>query len=317
MTNASTAVDSAETPFRTGPSLGDPAGRRASGAVVGTGRVVPLRRLIATMAVLLAPGCGGGGDEGANQPPNAVSPVADGASAQPGDSLANAITSPNTPNLPPLPKTEEVKRKEARDAAVFGAAAARSRLIIDSATSGRGRVVVSLGAPTTDDDVGYGSMFRNSILTRELVRQAMLIAARDELGLATRDEVLGDVVPTSSGGPSIQLGSFTTDDRGPNKANHAFVLRGDGERAERLLKVDLPCPYLPGRRPQEAGGEGRAALPAGFSRRAGQARGQREAESHQGRREAACRRRGAALAARPDLGAREHPLGARGDPGRR
>ena len=29
------------------------------------------------------------------------------------------------------------------------------------------------------------------------------------------------------------------------QANHAFVLRGDGERAERLLKVDLPCPYAP------------------------------------------------------------------------
>ena len=52
-------------------------------------------------------------------------------------------------------------------------------------------------------------------------------------------------MPTASGGPSIQLGSYTIDDRGPDKANHAFVLRGDGERAERLLKVDLPCPYSP------------------------------------------------------------------------
>ena len=147
MTKAFTAVDSAEMrPFRTGPSLGDPAGLQASGAVFGPGRVVSLRRLIATMVVLLAPGCGGGGDEGANPPANAVSPVADGASAQPGDSLANAVTSPHAPNLPPLPKTDEVKRKEAAEAASFGAAASRSRLIIDSAASGRGRVVVSLSA---------------------------------------------------------------------------------------------------------------------------------------------------------------------------
>ena len=33
---------------------------------------------------------------------------------------------------------------------------------------------------------------RTGILQRELIRQAFLIAARDELGAATRDEVLGE-----------------------------------------------------------------------------------------------------------------------------
>src|SRR5262249_14677039 len=36
-------------------------------------------------------------------------------------------------------------------------------------------------------------------LVRELVRQSLLIAARDELGLPTRDRVLGDVLPDEDG----------------------------------------------------------------------------------------------------------------------
>ncbi len=88
-------------------------------------------------------------------------------------------------------------------------------------------------------------MHKNGILARELVRQAMLIAARDELGLATRDAVLGEPLPGSSGELSLRLGSFVSSGNGTMQTNHAFVTRGVGTRAERLLVVDLPCPYSP------------------------------------------------------------------------
>ena len=47
---------------------------------------------------------------------------------------------------------------------------------------------------------GWGLMpegkVHQGILARELFRQALLIAARDELGLLTRDAWLGDAMPT-------------------------------------------------------------------------------------------------------------------------
>jgi tetratricopeptide (TPR) repeat protein len=86
---------------------------------------------------------------------------------------------------------------------------------------------------------------KNGILSRELIRQAMLIAAREELGLATRDEVLGESLPAAADGSTIQLGSFMMSRNGIHLVNHAFVARGEGDRAERLVEVGLPCPYSP------------------------------------------------------------------------
>ena len=43
------------------------------------------------------------------------------------------------------------------------------------------------------------------ILERELIRQAILIAARDELGLATRDELLDDAPPARAEGPPLEI----------------------------------------------------------------------------------------------------------------
>lgn len=44
-----------------------------------------------------------------------------------------------------------------------------------------------------------------SALARELVRQAILLAARDELGLATRDAWLGDAMPTEGGNAPLEV----------------------------------------------------------------------------------------------------------------
>jgi hypothetical protein len=132
---------------------------------------------------------------------------------------------------------------QAADPATFGAAAARSRLVVARATDGRRRGVVALGAPVADDKAGMAAKLKNGILSRELVRQAMLIAARDELGLVTRDEVLGESLPAAPSGPTLELGSFMMSRNGIHLTNHAFVARGEGDRAERLLIVNLPCPY--------------------------------------------------------------------------
>ncbi|MEN6451855.1 MAG: hypothetical protein ABFC96_15300 [Thermoguttaceae bacterium] len=50
-----------------------------------------------------------------------------------------------------------------------------------------------------------GAYFHGDPLTRELVRQALLIAARDELGLVTRDAWLGDAMPTQGDNPPLDI----------------------------------------------------------------------------------------------------------------
>ncbi len=47
----------------------------------------------------------------------------------------------------------------------------------------------------TDRGNGYGIAFIDSDFKRELVREAILIAARDEIGALTRDELLGETAP--------------------------------------------------------------------------------------------------------------------------
>jgi tetratricopeptide (TPR) repeat protein len=54
------------------------------------------------------------------------------------------------------------------------------------------RGCVALGDPRADADRPTSTEARQSLLARELVSQALLISARDELGLATRNAVLGD-----------------------------------------------------------------------------------------------------------------------------
>jgi hypothetical protein len=44
------------------------------------------------------------------------------------------------------------------------------------------------------------------ILTREILRQALLIAAREELGLVTRDAWLGDAAPDANSARPLDLG---------------------------------------------------------------------------------------------------------------
>lgn len=215
--------------------------RQAPVAPPARGRTAGLRPWIAALLLLsLAAGCA---DQEPNRPENAAAaPAPVEVNAPP--AAPNVTTAP----VPPPRPSPEAERDRKLTAETFGPAASRSRLVVigrPGAGQGQDRGVVALGAPVSDDDAGYTAWFKNGILARELVRQAMLIAARDELGLATRDEILGESLPSAAGGPALELGSFTMSRNGIHLVNHAFVSRGEGAKAERLLAVDLPCPYSP------------------------------------------------------------------------
>ncbi len=95
--------------------------------------------------------------------------------------------------------------------------AVRSRLVVRSVGKDNdARKVVILGRPTGVQDIPeYNPPSRVDMLPRELVRQAVLIAARDELGLATRDQVIDETpaeAPTGDGG-AFEVASFIRDNR--------------------------------------------------------------------------------------------------------
>ncbi len=84
-----------------------------------------------------------------------------------------------------------------------------------------------------DADRGPGA----GLLARELVRQAVLIAVRDELGLATRDEVLGDgrLPSADEGDRAAEVVPVFV----PGASSRALIRRGEGGSAEILLDYDL------------------------------------------------------------------------------
>jgi uncharacterized protein HemY len=96
------------------------------------------------------------------------------------------------------------------------------------------RPVVGLGRPEVSRDIKDHQGTRQGILERELIRQALMIAARDELGLSTRDELLDDAPPGKAEGPPLELAILFR----PNDCR-AVVRRGAGEKAEDLLQHDL------------------------------------------------------------------------------
>ncbi len=74
---------------------------------------------------------------------------------------------------------------------------------------------------------------RQSHLMRELVRQAFLIAAREGLGLTTRDAWLGDAMPEDGDNLPLNLGAKA-------KRRKVEVLRGNGAQAKVVSSVLLP-----------------------------------------------------------------------------
>ena len=113
---------------------------------------------------------------------------------------------------------------------------ARSRLIV---TPVGARAVVTLAKSRSSADVAdEGGRFQ-PLLARELIRQAVLIAARDELGLATRDEVIGDSLPGPevAGGTTAEVASVFRLQPGTSRI---LIRRGKDAGADPILNRDLP-----------------------------------------------------------------------------
>ncbi len=93
------------------------------------------------------------------------------------------------------------------------------------------QTVVALAKPTGPlqfDDVKGGG---NGMITRELVRQAYLMAARDELGLVTRDEVL-EGLPIAKGEQVVSLSSgLRADGNG-----RVLIRQGEGDSKSVLFE---------------------------------------------------------------------------------
>ncbi len=123
---------------------------------------------------------------------------------------------------------------------VVDPAAIHTRMIvIPSEQKGQPQSVVALANPTCTGDLAQLQNTVGGILARELFRQALLIAARDELGLATRDELLGDARPAEAAGdPRAEL--ITVLRFGSASESQVLIRRTNGPRAEALLAQDLP-----------------------------------------------------------------------------
>ena len=90
--------------------------------------------------------------------------------------------------------------------AAEGPSWSHSRLIVVRPAEGtEKRPVVVLGHPTGVTEPAQAEGVQKGLLARELIRQAILLAARDELGLATRDELLGDSAPDGKGSASADF----------------------------------------------------------------------------------------------------------------
>jgi len=128
--------------------------------------------------------------------------------------------------------------------ATLDGSAVCSRLVVRTVGKDKdARQVVILGRPTGVRDIpDYSQPSRPDMLPREMVRQAALIAARDELGLATRDQVI-DETPADGkdgGGSTVEVVSFIRDNR-----SHEMIRRLEKEKSETIFSHETPT--TPGR----------------------------------------------------------------------
>ena len=116
-------------------------------------------------------------------------------------------------------------------------------VVIQSEKDGENRPIVALANPTSDVEPARLEDSIQGILARELFRQALLIAARDELSLATRDEVLGDSIPPAAkDAKNVELATVFHITKG--LANRAAVRNEKQGKYETLLKYELEGPQI-------------------------------------------------------------------------
>jgi tetratricopeptide (TPR) repeat protein len=114
---------------------------------------------------------------------------------------------------------------------------------------GAGSAIADEGRPATVDTVFLGVREPNleqtaPFLARELVRQAVLIAARDECGLATRDATLREQVPAPANPRVVPLEALCSLVKTTNGFRFAYSLkRLDGKTRESLWewRTDVPA----------------------------------------------------------------------------
>jgi tetratricopeptide (TPR) repeat protein len=103
------------------------------------------------------------------------------------------------------------------------------------------RPTVFLGKSTGTEDERAIKGTAQGILMREVIRQAVLIAARDELGASTRDEVLGELLTEAVTPPAVEVVSIF---REGGKSRAAIRRLADNEGAplvdEPLAAVAIP-----------------------------------------------------------------------------
>ncbi len=112
--------------------------------------------------------------------------------------IAEELKKPEPPPRPAAPGTAGFDRQTGPSDGQTGPSdsgmvTARSRVSVYPPAAGTAApATIALGMPFAAQAPGFSRSARAGILERELIRQAFLLAARDELGLLTRDEVLGE-----------------------------------------------------------------------------------------------------------------------------
>jgi hypothetical protein len=138
------------------------------------------------------------------------------------------------------PKADPSARADRPAKGELGPGAVRSLLAVISQRADKAaRPLVVLGRPAYPDPAMNGKLvIDRAILPRELVRQAVLIAARDELGLQTRDEVIDDYGLQAAGepAPAAEVTSSIRD-----QVWHAEVRTAGKGEAGRLCSDQTRC----------------------------------------------------------------------------
>ncbi len=107
--------------------------------------------------------------------------------------------------------------------------------VVHGSRQGDGRPVIVIGRPTGVTRLGQLAGIQKGLLSREIVRQAVLLAARDELGLPTRDEVLGDAPPGGQGSVTADVATLLR----VNGAGSVRMGRADGGKMAFLMERDF------------------------------------------------------------------------------
>jgi tetratricopeptide (TPR) repeat protein len=151
----------------------------------------------------------------------------------------NSQPTPGQPVAAPIATQKVATQHDKRGQEAVDASAVRSRLVVlGVGKENDARQVVILGKPTGVREIPeFGQPSRPDMLPREMVRQAVLIAARDELGLATRDQVIDDTSTDQKegGAGTVEVVSFIRDNR-----SREMIQRLEGELRETILSHETP-----------------------------------------------------------------------------